>query len=274
MTTIPAPLRPTAGALPGPVSVQRAVGALVARWPVLAGAGLLVVVLDVLLGGPLSTVLDVRVNRWMAALPHTGPDLVLAHVLDHTGKITVVAPLLLVVAGLGSWRRRSWSSLVTAGGTLFVMLSVLAVVKFGLARGLAVNGDPSLLVPGGQSFPSGHAAQAAVTAGLLVALLPRLTGRPLRRSTALLVVAVPCSVMTSVSLYLGFHWTTDLVAGTLVGLLAARAGLAVERRCERRRAVRRLGAPPLRLVTAPFDVDLERSRVATSTGQTLIVARS
>lgn len=228
-----------------------------ARWPLLAGTALLGVLLDLLLRGPLTTGVDVAVNRWMAALPHTGPDLVLAHVLDHTGKITIVTPVVLVVAALASRRQRSWSSLGLAVGTLFPMLAVLAVVKFGLARGLAINGDPSLLVPGGQAFPSGHAAQAAVAAGLLIALLPRVTGRPLRRSTALLLVLVPCTVMTSVSLYLGFHWLSDLVAGTLAGLLSARAGLAVEQRWARRRRARRIGIPPLHLVTGaePFDLD-------------------
>ncbi len=273
MTTTPAPVQhsavtsapvPEPSSSPTPSTASRrelAARWLVAHWPVLAAVALVAVLFDLLTGGPVTRVLDPWVRNHLLALPHTGPDLAVAHVLDHTGKITVVTPVVVAVAAWASWRQRSWSSLQMAVGTLFGMLAVVAVVKFGLARGLAINGDPSLFVQGGQAFPSGHASQAAAAAGLLVALLPRALGRGMRRSTALLLVAVPCAVMTSVSLYLGFHWTSDLVAGTLCGLLAVRAGLAVERRAALRRAEHRIGIPPLGLflgtegpVAEPFDV--------------------
>lgn len=227
---------------------------LTARWTLLAACALLALLADLLLGGFLTTAVDPAVRTRMAAFPHTGPDLSVALLLDQTGKITTVSAALLVAGLWASRRERSWSPVVTAGTTLFVMLAVLAVVKFGLARGLAVNGDPSLFVPGGQAFPSGHGAQAALGAALVAVLVQRARGVRLRRSTALLAVLVPSAVMTSVSLYLGFHWMTDLLAGALVGVLAARAGLAVEARAARRRAGRRrIGIPPLALVHTPFD---------------------
>ena len=227
---------------------------LTARWPLLASTLLLALLVDLLLGGAVTTALDPAVRERMAALPHSPSDVSAALVLDRTGKITTVSTALLLAGSWAAWRERSWSALVMAGTTLFSMLAVLAVVKFGLARGLAVNGDPSLFVPGGQAFPSGHGAQAALGAALVAVLVARARGRRLRRSTALLAVLVPSAVMTSVSLYLGFHWMSDLVAGALTGVLAARAGLAAEARLTRRRADRvRIGIPPLVTVTTPFD---------------------
>lgn len=229
---------------------------LAARWPLLAGAALLWIVLDLLLGGPLTTVVDVRLHARMAALPHTGPDLLAAHVLDHTGQRWLVTPVVVAAALWACRRRGSWSSLWLVLGTVFAMNVVIAVAKFSLARGLAVSGDPSLFVPGGQAFPSGHGANAASAAALVVLLVARARGTRLRRSTALLGVLVPSTVMAVVSLYLGFHWASDLAAGVLLGVLVVRAGVAVESRLRSRRSdPRRIdrdlpAAEPARLASA------------------------
>ena len=260
------PLRPSTTARVGtsstasstsPATARREVAAtwLAARWPLLATAALLGVLADLLLGGALTTVVDPRVHAAMASLPHTGPDLVAAHVLDHTGQRWLVTPLVVAAALWAGWRRRSWSSLWLVVGTVFAMNVVIAVAKFSLARGLAITGDPSLFTVGGQAFPSGHGANAASAAALLVLLVARARERRIRRSTALVAVLVPSTVMTAVSLYLGFHWLSDLLAGALLGVLVVRAGVAVEARVLRHRATRpRIGIPPLREVVTPFDV--------------------
>jgi len=265
------PLSTSAGALArrstSPARREALAAWLGAHWPVLAAVLLLGLLGDLLLGGAVTTVADPAVRAHVLALPHAPGDVSVALVLDRTGKITTVSTALLVASLWAARRERSWSPVVMAGSTLFVMLAVLAVVKFGLARGLAVNGDPSLFLPGGQAFPSGHGAQAALGSALVAALVARARGVRLRRSTALLAVLVPSAVMTSVSLYLGFHWMSDLVAGALVGALAARAGLAVEARVARRRAERqRIGIPPLALVQTPFDVREPCEAAATGVG--------
>ncbi|WP_218974807.1 phosphatase PAP2 family protein [Streptomyces sp. NP160] len=242
-------LGPRAAALRGTGEHREAAAAwLAVRWPLLAGAALLGVLLDLLLGGPLTTVADVRLHAWMAARPHTGPDLVLAHVLDHTGQRWLVTPVVVAAALWACRRLRSWSSLWMVLGTIFAMNVVIAAAKFSLARGLAITGDPQLFVPGGQAFPSGHAANAASAAALVVVLVARARGTRVRRSTALVCVAVPSAVMTLVSLYLGFHWFSDLLAGTLLGVLVVRAGVAVEGWLGPRLRRRRPGASPLHAV--------------------------
>lgn len=68
----------------------------------------------------------------------------------------------------------------------------------------------------GASFPSGHAAAAAVTYAVLALLIGR--GRPRWVRNALAGVAVGIAVMVAGSrVTLGVHWSTDVLAGIAVG---------------------------------------------------------
>jgi undecaprenyl-diphosphatase len=101
---------------------------------------------------------------------------------------------------------------MAAGGILAALLKLL------------VSRDrPELLDPVaravGYAFPSGHAANAALTAGvLLVVLWPAVRGRTGRR-IALCAGAATMALITGLSrIFLGVHWTSDVVAGWLFGI--------------------------------------------------------
>jgi membrane-associated phospholipid phosphatase len=100
---------------------------------------------------------------------------------------------------------------MTAGGALGGVLKLL----FGRHR-------PDLLDPvaraTGFSFPSGHALNAALGAAVfLLVLLPRTRRRAQR--VALLVAGVGIPLVTAYSrVALGVHWTSDVVAGLLLGV--------------------------------------------------------
>lgn len=123
---------------------------------------------------------------------------------------------------------------MTVGGALGAVLKLLV----GRNR-------PDLLDPVAQatgfSFPSGHALNSALGAGVfLLVLLPFAQGRPGRRVTLwILVIAVP--LVTGVCrVGLGVHWTSDVVAGWLLGvavLAATAAGFEAWRRRSGRRPV-------------------------------------
>lgn len=68
------------------------------------------------------------------------------------------------------------------------------------------------------SFPSGHAAMSTVFFGGLAAVVIHLSKRPAMRIVAVLLAAVAAITIAGTRVYLGAHWTTDVVAGILVGL--------------------------------------------------------
>ena len=151
------------------------------------------------------------------------------------GSSPVLAPLLVLAAGLLSWRRRD--------AYPFLLLAVTAagsVAGTVLLKGWLGRPRPpyDLAVPPWEtsgSFPSGHTLNSTALALVLLALLLRSLpprGRSARRRVlawvaclgmALYVAAMGCS-----RLYLGAHWFTDVVAGWLLGFAWAAFVLAVE----------------------------------------------
>jgi membrane-associated phospholipid phosphatase len=115
-------------------------------------------------------------------------------------------------------RRRAWPLAVwvavtmTAGGVLGALLKLLV----GRHR-------PDLLDPvaraSGYSFPSGHALDNALAASVfLLVLLPLVRHRP-RARVLLWIAAVVIPLVTGLSrIGLGVHWTSDVVAGWLLGV--------------------------------------------------------
>jgi membrane-associated phospholipid phosphatase len=144
-----------------------------------------------------------------------------------------IAALILII-----WlaRRRAWPLAVwvavtmTAGGVLGALLKLLV----GRNR-------PDLLDPvaraSGYSFPSGHALNNALAASVfLLVLLPLAQ----RHKKALWTTAVVIPLITGLSrIGLGVHWTSDVVAGWLLGVAVtgatATAYLSWQSRRRRRR---------------------------------------
>jgi membrane-associated phospholipid phosphatase len=150
-----------------------------------------------------------------------------------------VAALLLVI-----WlaRRRAWPLAIwvavtmTAGGVLGALLKLLV----GRHR-------PDLLDPvaraSGYSFPSGHALNNALAASVfLLVLLPVFP----RRRALLWTAAITVPLVTGLTrIGLGVHWTSDVVAGWLLGVAVTAATAWVYLRWTGRRPnVAAEGLPP------------------------------
>ncbi|MFG2055462.1 phosphatase PAP2 family protein [Micromonospora sp. NPDC048930] len=76
-----------------------------------------------------------------------------------------------------------------------------------------------------QSYPSGHVANAIVWYGVLALLLApllRTFGRTVPPRLITVVRVVPPLVVFTTTIYLGWHWLTDSVAGLMLGLLLDR----------------------------------------------------
>ncbi|WP_134699818.1 phosphatase PAP2 family protein [Ammoniphilus sp. YIM 78166] len=125
--------------------------------------------------------------------------------LGNNGALWFGLALLLLV-------KKAWRP---AGGSLLlgILLAALAqdVLKDFFARPRPVVADPSTLLvemPTTFSFPSGHTMLAFCAAGILYSVFPRLAAP---------VLVLACLIGFS-RLYLGVHYTSDVIGGALIGL--------------------------------------------------------
>jgi membrane-associated phospholipid phosphatase len=153
------------------------------------------------------------------------------------------------VAEWGSRHATSWSTtvldaLTDLGGTALLVVVVVAVATYDVARHRNVNVALFLLVVlggialinnglkwlvdrerpdvdhlvgiSGSSFPSGHSAAAAATWFALALVITRAWSRRRRAVAAGLAALISVTVAASRAL-LGVHWLTDVIAGTVLG---------------------------------------------------------
>jgi membrane-associated phospholipid phosphatase len=161
-------------------------------------------------------------DAWLDAMQavRVAPLEALAKVLDVAGGTWVTWPVRLAVALWLLFRRR-WAHL----GALALAVAV-SEVGIGVFKALIARPrPPGLLVHvTGFSFPSGHATAAAVTAiALVVVLLPPGPSRWRWEVRAMLFVLAMALSRT----YLGAHWLSDAVAGTLFGTAVVLASVVV-----------------------------------------------
>lgn len=152
-------------------------------------------------------------TNWMADLANVrepGWDL-LALILNTLGGGVIATFVVPVVLGLVLWRVRGWwaAGYYLAASLLTGVLAQILKHLFGRAR----PGEFAVTVDFG-SFPSGHVANAAVTAAVVMILFPRLW--------VWLAGTVYTVAMMLSRTYLGAHWLTDTIGALLLG-----AGVAV-----------------------------------------------
>jgi membrane-associated phospholipid phosphatase len=160
--------------------------------------------------------LDERVtdslHSWALGHPHwTAATLWLTNIFDPN-------PLRVAALGLVIWLLRRQAKRLA----LWVVTTMVVGGLLGMVLKLLVGRHrPDLLDPvaraAGFSFPSGHALNAALAAGVFVLVL-----LPVARGTwrwVLWGAAIAVTVLTGLSrIVLGVHWTSDVVAGWLLGV--------------------------------------------------------
>jgi undecaprenyl-diphosphatase len=159
--------------------------------------------------------LDVAALRWLAT--HRTPGL---------------TQFFLVISALGSWRFVGALTLILCVGGLFIrarraaatlLVAVLGIPMF--VVGLKpIYGRPRpnavahLDFVDSASFPSGHALAAAIFFGTTALIAAERTASELRRA---MIAAAAGSIIALVALsrvYLGVHYSSDVVGGVLVGM--------------------------------------------------------
>ncbi|MEU4658944.1 phosphatase PAP2 family protein [Streptomyces sp. NPDC023723] len=146
-----------------------------------------------------------------------------------TMRLLCAAAVLWLGLRHGAWWTAVWLAVTCALTAL-----VQQVLKAAVGRARPVWPDP---VDSAHyaAFPSGHAMTATVVCGLLLWLLHRGAAARAVRPAALVVAVVSVGGVGLTRVWLGVHWSTDVVAGWLMGaLLVCLAVTAHHRWCPAR----------------------------------------
>ena len=197
------------------------------KWSVALLCGFLLVTHQVIINGPLVHLDAIIANAHRPRLSDGLNNFLM--LIDDLGLRGVTATVLLISAFLISRRFKSFRPL---------NLSILSLVSLNVVVGLAKLGfgrtkprlNVDLLHFGGLSYPSGHAANALLTWGLLSYLIFRYTHKePFEGMRLTWLVVVITSSVCVVSLFRNTHWFSDLIGGLFIGGALLVAIIAVDR---------------------------------------------
>lgn len=212
---------------PTPASKLTAFAGFMTSLPVLV---CLLVFITVLASGPLHG-LDRALNQPWSELIFPDWRSFVDDVIDPIASQAVVIPILGITAAILSMQHRTWRPLLIAAAAEVGVVGMVGAMKVIIARPSPVLEDPSFFHGGifsqggyGIIYPSGHAAQSIALYGILVFLLSRYSTAS-KSTINLLSVGVGIIAMITMisSIYLGWHWATDLMAGFVTGGLVLRA---------------------------------------------------
>lgn len=168
---------------------------------------------SVMEGEDLPTV-DVRVTTWLVD-HRVGTVTALLRPVTHLADPAVIAVVLAsAVVVLATQRRRRAAAFLVVSSVGTALL--VHAVKVLIGRDRPESADRLVAVTGA-AFPSGHAAQS-VACYAAIAIVVAWSSRS--RTTGLIAMALAGSIVVLVGVsrvYLGVHWTSDVVAGWSLG---------------------------------------------------------
>lgn len=174
------------------------------------------VVTGFVVAGGAAAGIDGPVHEWV--LDRRGEPLTtVATVVTHAGGSVAMWVLAVLACGFLLWRAR-WADFALVAG-----VGAAAAVLVPMSKHLVGRQRPPvtdrLVTVGELAFPSGHSLGSAAVLGVLATLYWARSGQ--RRTARLVVTAVMVFVvLVGLSrIYLGVHWTTDVLAGWLSGAL-------------------------------------------------------
>jgi len=197
-------------------------------------AGLAVVeVAESVLRGERATTIDARVNTWMGD-HRTDVATELMRLATQLANPLVVVAVTVCVAALMVRRGRPRLAVFMVAATALTGLFV-SIVKLVVGRPRPATADQLVSVTGA-SFPSGHAAQSVACYLAIAVIVVWTTSSRAVGVVAIVLAALAAMTVGGSRVYLGVHWTSDVVAGwalalaCVTGLTAAWVGVVALRR--------------------------------------------
>ena len=174
-------------------------------------------------GGPLA--LDHTIHDFMWSLRNPLADRLMA-ALACIGDASVLGPAALVALAYLLWRKR-WMAAAHFAAAIVFGLAFTSLLE------AAIDMPRPPTAPAGFGFPSVAVTMCTIVLGFFAVLIAReLPGRT--RVWPYLLAGVITTMVAFARLYLGAHWPSDLVGGTLFGVLWLLAlGIAYRRHVQR-----------------------------------------
>jgi undecaprenyl-diphosphatase len=162
--------------------------------------------------------LDAAEHRWAPEFPGRA-SIGVARFAFELGDARVLTWIGLGLALAVAWRARRWYPLMVYGLVWVFHSTLIEVLKVWASRGRPDTGQPLLGgIAGGASFPSGHSASAVVYFALAGAFVAALTGDRRWNARLAAAAAIVAALCAAGIFYLGYHWVSDVIAGTAIGL--------------------------------------------------------
>ncbi len=164
------------------------------------------------------TQIDLRVAGLSDALHHGGP-VRASTFFTSIGGGSVRIPLSVLVFGVLWFRRPALRPLIGLIAVLVLAPAASDLFKVLVKRPRPADG--ALALPGSFSFPSGHATGAAAAFAYLAYLAVRVARRLVAQVAIVLFAATLILGVAYSRVVLGFHWASDVLGGTVLGVAVA-----------------------------------------------------
>ena len=175
-----------------------------------------------------------RLDEWiydrsfLLVAPNKTPTLVI--LIDDLGLRWVTSAILLITAILISKRFNSWRPVNLSLLALFLLNLTVGASKLLFGRTKPSTGYDLFFTDSGLSYPSGHAANAVLTWGMLAYLIFRYSHKePFEGMRLTWFVSIVTIGVCLASLYRNTHWFSDLLGGLFIGSALLVAIIAIDR---------------------------------------------
>ena len=175
-----------------------------------------------------------RLDEWiyerdiLLVTPGKTPTIVI--LMDDLGLRGITSAILLITAILISRRFKSWRPINLSLLALLLLNLVVGASKLLFGRTKPSTGFDLFFTDSGLSYPSGHAANAVLSWGMIAYLIFRYSHKePFEGLRLTWFVSIISSLVCLASLYRNTHWFSDLLGGLFIGSALLVAVIAIDR---------------------------------------------